>query len=131
MSQQKPLGREGILAFKVKPQIKHVQIDSLGEICIRAIDRGMCDPIRSYEGECPSDVATFIAGVVDESGSPLFSATAEDILEIKGLPPGVINQVVEQVAALNVAKVNEEIKNSPASPKDDSPTDLLPTSEGQ
>lgn len=129
MSEKPALGREGILAFKVKPTIEEIETPALGRLFVRRMNYGINAAARKYLGTSTFDLAIFVQCVVDEAGTPLFALTDEDLAQLSQLPSAAINEVLGEIIKLNNAAEEAEIKNSEASPTPDSPTDSEPISE--
>ncbi len=123
MSDQKPLGREAILASRNSRKSEAVEVDGLGSIRVMALNTRGSLFVNKHKDSPEALAALFIAFVVDEAGKASFDFTDEAISEVMELPGEVVAKVVNAGSALNRPAVEAEIKNLPASPTSDSPTD--------
>ncbi len=123
MSDQKPLGREAILASKSSRKSKVVDVEGLGPIRVMAPDAKGSLFIGTHRQSPDSLGASFIAVIVDENGDRVFELTDEAASEAMSLPGDVVLTVINAANSLAGPEVEAEIKNSPASPISDSPTD--------
>ncbi len=123
MSEKTANGRGQILSRKVKYRVETIETAMLGPIRVRSVNHTLTAEARAYKGDCDPEISYFIACVVGDDDKPIFSMCREDIDELGQLAPGAIREVVNSAVRLNMAEVEQEIKNSEASPTFDSPTD--------
>ncbi len=122
MTNNAPLGREGILALKSTFKTQAVTVDG-SVLHIRSRDAEASMFIGGHLGTSKYVAAIFVSCVVDENGNRVFGLTDDDMAEVMRLPESVVGAVVKAATEMNRPAVEEEIKNSPASPTTDSPTD--------
>jgi hypothetical protein len=123
MSDQTPLGREAILASRNFRKSEVVEIDGLGSVRVMSLNTRGSMFVNRYRDTDGAFGALFIAFVVNEDGKPVFEFTDEAVAEVMELPGDVVSKVVNVGTSLSRTAVEAEIKNSPASPTTDSPTD--------
>ncbi len=122
MSDQKPLGRDAILASRNSVRSQVVEVDGLGSVRIMAPNTRGSLFVNKYKDAPEAMGALFISLVVDESGKHVFDFTDEAISEVMELPAAVVTKVINAGTSMFNPAVEAEIKNSEASPTSDSPT---------
>lgn len=110
------LGRDAILAARADRRSEVITVNGLGSIRVMTPDTFGSLFINKHRDMPDSLGAAFIAVVVDENGNNEFELTDEEAAAAMKLPGDIVLAVVNAAYALRGAEIEEEIKNSKASP---------------